>query len=200
MKKRLLSLILVLLMFVLVGCDNKPITVSDIYKLIEESDNYKMTMNINMSIATMNSIIEYDGNVSHTKETTGILGMSETEEYYTSIESGKQYKYEVGENGKITKTEYIQEDSDSDSDETWKYLFDDDSYTFNEEDNTFYMKDNVIINAGNEGIISEATIKIGEDGEYYTFTYSLSASGLNATCKIVISDLGKVEIELPEVN
>ncbi len=200
--KKIMLFISLLLISLLSSCSFlRPKSISEIYDVISKSDNYKVTAIFDVSFVVANYVAEIDTDNVHFKGTAGLLGIGGTEEYYLSVEDGDTYKYTVRDDGYIEKEKCLKTiEEESDVDTSWLVLFDEKCYTFNHSDTTYYMRDDMPIIDDDGNMFFDAKIRIGENEEYYTISFTTINSGMSVRCRIVISDIGKISIVLPDID
>ena len=163
------------------------------YDKMEKAENYQlvMTMIDVPFLGTYTVTGKFDGNIEYTAATLF------TEEEYIEKDGDVEYKYTKDDSGKWTKTKVEKtEESEEDmlDEEFSKQLFNPENYEEVEgEKNTYKQKSDVKFDECEN-------VKIKVEDESCTIEMSVTSEGMTLNVKLVISEIGKIELKLPEVE
>lgn len=193
MKKVLRNLIVCMLcLSVLLACASCSNKVERFIEKIEEEESCKINMTISMEVPgydepyKITMLMKLDGNLEYYEDSLGDC-------YYTETIDQTEYTYTKDENGKWIKTEAPVEDdssTDSDYDELWNL----DNYEkVKGEKNTYRQKENCEINGFDD-------LELYVDKDTCTIKGEMIVEGVSCDFKMVISQVGEVELTLPKVG
>ena len=202
MRKYAAMLIAIVLMLCsLTACSEKELTPEEYFDLMMEEEKIRMELYVNYDdIQSSTTVIEKDGDRTRVYMETTSFGATDGDEYFTSIEDGKQYLYAPDKDG-VWKKEVIGEWFTPATIEAMSVLFDDDLYYKTDEgDYRMYKSSSVEM----EGLtLSDVEVLKDENGKYYltaVVTRTIEEMPVFGSAKITFGKFGEVSVTLPKVG
>lgn len=158
---------------------------------VAQTEKYEMTIEI-LDIPLLGSVSirsKFDGNIQYTPATLF------TDEKYVEKVGDTKYTYTKNNDGVWIKTAKADEDESSDitESEEIKELLNLDNYEkIDGEKNAYKLKDGVVFEE-----FKDVIFHLGDDS--CTIDLTLSLAGLKCKGRIIISNVGKVDLTLPKV-
>jgi hypothetical protein len=187
MKKFLGVFALLIMAITLTGCKSK------LEKTFDKLDDAKsMTMIIEMEVPIFGKV----------EMTTKIEGDKEyyqgfMEEYYLSKEDGVTYKYSQNFNDEWVKEEYKEETEEESNEEIDPTEFK--AKWFEKKGEKYILKSDYYDEVFGDDVTVSLFEMIVSDDEV-TIDYEMSSGGFVISGSILIKDINKTEVDLPEVN
>ena len=191
MKKYLSLFLIIALCFCFIASCSANEAMDRFKNEMQESGSYKISVTVygmpfygDMSITT-----EFDGNVKYTPDS--IAG----KEKYVESSGGFEYVYTKNANGEWQKSDAkAQGSSLGVGEKAMQNLFDPEKYDVSGKGDKVYTQKKGVSFSGYSDVVMEFT------DDTCTIDLKIVASGESYSAKIVISELGKVDLKLPEVN